>query len=61
MAVQIYIVFYKYGDANGSVKSGERGRRGCGRGVRQNIVNEPTWITLKLETHISEPENKSTL
>ena len=42
-------MFDQYGDAKDSVKSGERGNRDCGRGLRQNIMNEPTLITLKLE------------
>ena len=46
-------MFHQYGDAKGSVESGERDRQGCGRGLMQNIVNEPTLITLKLEKNIS--------
>ena len=63
-------MFHQYGDAKGSVESGERDRQGCGRGLMQNIVNEPTLITLKLEkkyflaralVHLNKfPDNVST-
>ena len=42
-------MFDQYSDAKASVKSGKRGRRGCGCGLSQKIVDEPTLITLKLE------------
>ena len=52
-------MFDQYGDAKGSTKSGKRDRRGCGCGLRQNIVNEPTLITLKLEKELSPSQSIS--